>query len=797
VARFVGRLRELAVLQREFELVKRGRGRVLLVSADPGVGKTRLLQEFAGRVQARALVLIGRGSPLTESVPLGIIAEPLHAHLTGLPGDAASGLAMPEWAGEPVARQSVSLLRTFAQLRGVLGEMAKTQPVVVILDDAHQADLSSWGLLAHLARNPVPAPVLVIAATRVAPLAENPDLAATLGALVKDGIATRLRLGSFDADEVAQLAAAVLGPERGDPELVAWLRARAGGNPLFTTALLEHLARNPARDQVPASVRERVTQIRAALPAPAREVLDLAAVLGHAFPPATIVAVAGAGSAAQLDALVSERLLVERPDGYDFAHPLLQEAVYATLGAARRRELHEEVGKRLVAAPLAVRAYHIGLGALPGDLAAVEVLRHAALDAQRVQAHREALRHLTTALALTPPSPTEPAAADLRRALLDDIAGQAAAVADHVVGIPALTELIALTGDDPLRRAGAQMQLASFLSTGAADVAAAERAAADAIGAFRDAGTQAQLAAALNERAWIRGMAGDFAGQLDGCREALAVAERDPAGAEAIVLHIVGPLGAVTAVLGDFAGAEPIHARAGALASATHDPQQIAWNAAVAHLTRLFQGRFADAAAVVDPVVDPAPLDADIATPWRTLTDWFLGRWEVGRHDCAVVREMFPVAPSAHMAWTYSVAALLETAMADQGQTASGDGPWAAQAIRAYGDRDLYFFTALHHWALGTRRWLTGDLPAAATHLRHSRDWLRSTGAIGFEGLLAAELPEVLVALGEMAEAHAAAQRAEEIATRLGTGFAAAQAAYARGLVAQGRGRPARCRCRI
>jgi DNA-binding CsgD family transcriptional regulator len=780
--RFVGRLRELALLQREFELVERGRGRVLLVSADPGVGKTRLLLEFTGRVQARALTLIGRGSPLTESVPLGIIAEPLQAHLAGLPPGAQGGLPWPEVAGESVTGEPVSLLKTFGRLRGVLVEMADECPVVLILDDVHRADRPSWGLISHLARNPLPAPVLVIAATRVAPVAEDPDLAATLGALVKDGIAEQLRLAAFGPEEVAQLAAAALGPQRADPELVAWLHSRAGGNPLFTTALLEDLAHNPVREQVPASVRERVTQIRAALPSPAGEVLDLAAVLGHSFPPATIAAIAGAGSAAQLDRLVSERLLVERPDGYDFAHPLLQEAVEATLGAARRRELHEQIGRRLVAAPLAVRAYHIGLGALPGDLAAVEVLRQAAAEAQRLQAHREALRHLTTALALVPPT-----GGDLRRDLLQEIAGQAAAVADHVVGIPALKELIALTGDDPVRRGTAQMGLASFLSTGAADVAAGEAAAAQAIEAFRQAGADDRLAGALNERAWIRGMGGDFAGQLAGCREALVVAERDSTGDESTVLHIVGPLGAVLAMLGDFAAAVPVHARAGALAAATHDPQQIGWNAAVAHLTQLYQGRFAEAAAIVDPVVDPAPLEADIATPWRTLTDWFLGRWELGRHDCAVVREMFPVAPSAHMAWTYSVAALLEVAIAEPAPSRAGDG-WAAQAVRVYGDRDLYFFTGLHHWALGTRSWLAGDLPAAATHLRRSGDWLRRTEVVGFEGLLLAELPEVLVALGELGEARDAARRAEQIAARLGTGFSVAQAAYAAGLVAQAEG---------
>ncbi len=176
--------------------------------------------------------------------------------------------------------------------------------------------------------------------------------------------------------------------------------------------------------------------------------------------------------------------------------------------------------------------------------------------------------------------------------------------------------------------------------------------------------------------------------------------------------------------------------------------------------------------------MDPAPLDADIATPWRTLVDWFLGRWETGRADCAVVGEMFPATPSAHMAWALSMAGLFATVTGGSGEASLG------QASRTYGDRNLYFFTALHHWAAGTVRWLRADLDAAATHLHRSARWLADTGAIGFEGLLLAELPEVLVQLGDAAGARRAAERATEIDQRLRTSFSAAQAAYTQALVA-------------
>lgn len=417
-------------------------------------------------------------------------------------------------------------------------------------------------------------------------------------------------------------------------------------------------------------------------------------------------------------------------------------------------------------------------------MAAVEILRSAAREAERLRAPREALIHLTAALSLTPP------ADPLRRELLDEIGWQAGAASDHGTGLTALHELVELVGEDPIALATAKMRLASFLSTGAADVAGAERAAAEAIDLLRGTDDAGRLAAALNERAWIRGMAGDFRGQLHGCREALALVEEG--GDSEVVLHTVGAMAGVLALLGDFTAADEFHARATALARATGDRGQIGWQAAVASLTELYRGRFERAAAVLDPAVDPAPLDADIGAAWRTLTDWFLGRWEQGRRDCAVVREMFPIAPSAHMAWAFSMAALFDVGSAPGGVHAPR---WTesliAQADRVYGDRHLYFFTALHHWATGCVRWLTDDLEGAEARLARSAQRLRDTDAIGFEGLLMAERAEVLVGLGEVAQARREAERAEELARRLGTPFSAAQAAFMAGLVAQARGRNA------
>ena len=133
-------------------------------------------------------------------------------------------------------------------------------------------------------------------------------------------------------------------------------------------------------------------------------------------------------------------------------------------------------------------------------------------------------------------------------------------------------------GEDPGALATAKMRLASFLSTGSDDVASAERAAAEAIELLRGTDDAGRLAAALNERAWLLGMAGDFQGQLEGCREALALAEE--AGESEVVLHTVGAMAGALALLGDFRGADELHPRAMSLARATGDRGQIGWQAA-------------------------------------------------------------------------------------------------------------------------------------------------------------------------------------------------------------------------
>ncbi len=782
---FVGRREELAVLERH---LLDGTSRLDVIVGEPGVGKTKLLLEFARRVRRRATVLVGRGSPVGSTIPFAIVGEAIGPAIRGAPSTAltqeqrrALRLVVPGLRAGAAAGESSSpnRLELFEAVRVRLEAMATEQPLALLLDDLHQADPSTWELLAYLARNRVSSPLLVAATSRPAPLADG-GMATTIGMVLKDGLADAIRLQPLSRDDVRTLAQLWLRdvPDA-DPRLADWLYERTRGNALFAAALLDDLAADPSRRVVPISVTERTRQLVISLPDDARAALEVAAVLGQSFELRTIAGLLPNDASLALDRLVADGLLVERGDGdasYDFAHPLLQEAVYGSLGAARRRELHARAAETLRGGSLAVRAFHVSRGALPGDADAIALLRAAAAEAGHAWAHREALAHLRAALALMPTGDRD------RRDLLDEIAWRSAAASDFEAGIEALRELIVLVRDDPVALARAQMRLASFLSTGAADLPAATLAAERAVELLRRERDGA-LPAALNELAWIQGMAGDKRGQLEGALEAAELAER--AGDEETLLHALGAAANCAALLGDFELAASLSARSMALARATGDPGQIGWNAAVASLNLVFQGRFRDASLLLDPVVDPDPLAADIGPAWRTITDWFLGRWEIGLQDCAVVRSMYPSSPSAHMAWTFSIAALFEMAT---GRSIAGRSR-VVEAERMYAGKDIYFFTALHDWATGFTHWLEGDPGTAAARLLRAHHRLLGTGVVGFESVFIADMVEAVAGV-ELDRARWLAGRAEELVEIVGTPFSRAQADLAAAICAIEGGTP-------
>ncbi len=422
----VGREHELAVLDEELAGAEAGELRCVLLAAEAGVGKSRLVREFLSR-HDEVTPLTARAHPMGDTTAFGLWAEALDGHLRHL-----SAPDVGRCCGGFV-EDLAAILRSVAAVRGslptappprsallqgitvVLENLAADAPVVVVLDDIHQADASSLDALSYLAANLGDAPVLVVLAARPAELAEHPLANRVLLPLEQDGILTRLPLAPLNDEELRALAASVL-KESPPPALVQWLQARSRGNPLFALGLVRALLDEgadlaaPRLRRVPEDLADRVRALLATLEPRALTVLELLAVLGR---PASIEELGSLSTkspeelSASLDELIRRRTVTEEESGgepaFAVAHPLIQETIYASVGTPRRRLVHREIGRALLAAGRpAEAAPHFTRSAGRGDGEAIEALRQALREAEDRRAYREALSMLAGLVEILP-----------------------------------------------------------------------------------------------------------------------------------------------------------------------------------------------------------------------------------------------------------------------------------------------------------------------------------------------------------------------------------------------------------
>jgi len=400
---FVGRRSELAVLESELARATAGGARCVLLTGEPGVGKTRLAGELAARHAADIVSLSGRGYHLGLTASFSVWAEALERHLRRLPAE-----AVVEVCGG-FLDDLATLLRTVAAVRGsvpetappsfrvlqglalLLANLAETKPVVIALDDIHLADASSWDELQYLMGNVPDARLLVVAAARPAELAEQPLAVQVLQSLEQEGFLTRLEVGGLEADTVGALAEAVLG--RPAPQALSdWLVDRSEGNTLFALGLLRALIQEgadlaaPALTHLPESLAERVAARLTGLDQPTLAVLEMLAALGRPVDVATLAAVTRTPGDTLADALAQlarARLVIEdereHDVNYEITHPLIQEAIYEGISAGRRRAAHRRIGRALLATGrLGEAAAHFARSAQVGDDEAIAALAEAA-----------------------------------------------------------------------------------------------------------------------------------------------------------------------------------------------------------------------------------------------------------------------------------------------------------------------------------------------------------------------------------------------------------------------------------
>ncbi|HET9969174.1 MAG TPA: AAA family ATPase, partial [Streptosporangiaceae bacterium] len=363
----VARAGVLAEADAVLAAARAGRGALVTVTGEPGIGKTRLAEAVADRARARAgqgeafeviwtwCPAAAGGAPLRPwSRVVRLLAgghaaaarlvdgSPFLAALAGRADHPPGDLPDPEGA-----RSQLSF-----DLAEVLAAAAARRPVLVVIDDAHQADTSSLWLLAELAPalRAMPAAVLVTARDGDQDWRDRLD---ERGALLRSGLV--ITLPPLGEDDVADLVAGVAGTPPG-PALVAIIAERSGGNPLLATELARQLAGpeaspGQARTVVPGSVRVITRARLAGLREPTRSVLGSAAVLGASFRRDVLAQLTGLSVAELADALAAgrdARLLEPAGPGEDrFRHDLVRDAIYDATPEADREERHARAGQVL------------------------------------------------------------------------------------------------------------------------------------------------------------------------------------------------------------------------------------------------------------------------------------------------------------------------------------------------------------------------------------------------------------------------------------------------------------------
>jgi predicted ATPase len=471
----VGRDVEIDALTHEFERAQKGKGRLVAIAAEAGMGKTTLLDEFLRQISAGGEpVRIGRGRCSqrlagTEAyLPVLEALDSLQQHeQLGSLSRLMRALA-PNWYVQimPPSNNDSSAARLAAdtatgsqerlkrEIALLLEEVGRMSPVILCFDDVHWADPSTTDLLGYLARRIDNTRLLIVTTARPSELAQakHPFLAMKLD-LLSRGMCREIVPSSLRVEDISRYLALRF-PEHAFPDsLASVLHHRTEGNPLFMTDLVRELRRRQVIAQVdgrwrlaesltaverelPQSVRSAVQRKLEALDEQERRLLSAASVQGVDFDTALIAAALDLGEADvedTLERLEREHALVqfvdewEGPDRiltlrYRFAHHLYHNAFYDSLRATRRAALSRVIAERLVARLGDKAGDHAADVALLFETArdsvrAAHFWNRAAQAAARLYAHEETVRLAQRGLELIRSGPDSTARAEVECSL--------------------------------------------------------------------------------------------------------------------------------------------------------------------------------------------------------------------------------------------------------------------------------------------------------------------------------------------------------------------------------------------
>jgi DNA-binding CsgD family transcriptional regulator len=439
--RFIGRGEELLWLQERLEEARRGRGDLVLLAGEAGVGKSRLITEATVRAQqAEIRVLEGKCSLFEASLPYAPFIEAfrglLHSYtspqVAALLGPHSSEVLklLPELAQlipglqpSPPLGPAEEKSRLFESLYLVLRQIAAEAPLILALEDIHWADPASLEFLHFLARRLRRDRWLVLATYRPEELARAEGLTRLRQELVRERLAQELTIRTLSEAETGELLNSVLGAHAPAPEsLMAWAFQFGEGNPFFTEEILRAIVE--ASDDlrvslgsasissvvIPPTVHETILARLSHLGLEARGVLGAAAVLGRAFDLEALQQVSGLTgddfTQAFMSLLSRQVVRADRtPLRYGFRHHLIREVVMQSLAPDMRRSLHQRVGEWLEthggpAATPQVLTHHFSTAG--DEERTVRYALEAASHASSVYANEEAASYCALALDALP-----------------------------------------------------------------------------------------------------------------------------------------------------------------------------------------------------------------------------------------------------------------------------------------------------------------------------------------------------------------------------------------------------------
>jgi tetratricopeptide (TPR) repeat protein len=402
-----GRDQEINFLERAWELACQGQQQIVIVTGEPGIGKTRLALEFARSIAMRATVLVGRcdREALVAYAPWVAIlqwmiratpAETLRRHLAGIEGSAELVQLVPEIAARiHVGEAPVSATpdgrryRMFDAASELLAATSQSGPILLVIEDLHWADRGSLMCLRHVLRSTRQSAICIVLTHREDVPEWSLEFRDLVESLRREHTPTRIPLHRLSNNDVRRIIESWTGRQP-PAALAAFVARHTEGSPLFVVEMLKHLDETEALTQreywktpvtladvgLPEGIRQLIGRRLERLSPTTRRLLTVAAVIGREFRLAVIEALVDVGEDAVLDAMdeaLTASVVVEEPGApgsFSFTHTLIREALYTSITAARRVRLHHRIASALeqqssaVDTRLAELAYHFGQAAV-------------------------------------------------------------------------------------------------------------------------------------------------------------------------------------------------------------------------------------------------------------------------------------------------------------------------------------------------------------------------------------------------------------------------------------------------